>query len=301
MTWNDGIDKIHCYSLTDLHDFAECSFRFYVRHHLGKKYELDEGNTAIALGNLLDQSIKLFHESKAYGCEIGYLPNIVKRAEIKIKEYESSRYRPNFYTATAPFLTEDVYNQAVEIFQSYYRVIDSQVKPSLGAVGFLEKVIKIGNQACKLWGGPDTLELGDDGVPEVVDYKSREALAFNLTGDDRLDSKSRERAKRAKQQMDMDLMPKVYTLLAAKPLLKQGYSKARFIVRFWQDPLEDSLKQEFELGAMMGEEFLLMQKIEQILKNRQVSFCQGRFCSACNFDKKEVFIKQLEALGLITD
>lgn len=276
----DGIDKLHSYSLTDIHDFEECPFRFYVRHHLGRKYDLDEGNPGIALGNLLDQTIKLFHDSQAYGKSVEYLPNLVKGAERRIREYESSRPQPNFYSTTVPYLTPEIVEEATKIFQRYYQSVNGKIKPSLGKVDFLQLPIQVGDKMCKIWGGPDTFEMGEDGVPEVVDYKSRQNIH------------------RGKQFMDMELMPKVYMLLASEPLRKKGFKQARFIVRFWQDPLDESFYQDFDLNVMTGEEFLLKQKLERILKSDSVDFCQGQYCSACNHGNRRDFIEELKKLGL---
>src|SRR5258708_30098898 len=86
MPYGDGIPKINCYSLTDLHDFEQCPFRFYVRHHLDRKYEIDESSAVIALGNLLDQSIKRFHKENSYGTKSSKrLIQIVKDAEAEMR------------------------------------------------------------------------------------------------------------------------------------------------------------------------------------------------------------------------
>ena len=60
------VSPLNGYSLTDFHDFEECKFRFFVRHHLGKKYEIAKGSRQMALGVLLDRSIKEIHKYKGY-------------------------------------------------------------------------------------------------------------------------------------------------------------------------------------------------------------------------------------------
>jgi hypothetical protein len=95
----------------------------------------------------------------------------------------------------------------------------------------------------------------------------------------------------------MDLMPKMYVLLCSADLLKKGYKKARFKVRFWQDPLNESFYEEFNLESMTGEEFLFMQKIERILRVTDFSLCGKKFCAACNSAKKDEFLVELAQKG----
>lgn len=280
MPYDDGILKINCYSLTDLHDFDECSFRFYVRHHLDCKYDIDEGNPQIALGNLLDQTIKLFHKTKAYGEPLSYMPNLVMGAKNLIFELEKKRKRPNFYSTTVPFLDEAVTQRAIQIFTNFYSQMEGKINPAIDEVGFCEWVIRCDKGVFKLWGGPDTLEMAADGIPEVVDYKSRENIV------------------RGKSTMDMHLMPKIYVLLCAEKLLKKGYKQARFRVRFWQDPLEDSFFEEYDLEELKSLEKVFEEKICQILDCQEVNFCGKRFCPACNSGKREEFIGELKKLGL---
>src|SRR3989344_6634847 len=179
MPFGDGIPKINSYSLTDLHDFEDCSFRFFIRHHLDRKYEIDEGNASSALGNLLDQSIKKFHKASYYGCKVEDLVGIVRAAAREMKEQVAlaeEKGKKHFYGVTIPFLTEELIQEAIKIFQEYYRGRNFKINPSLDEVGFCEWTFEVNGDKFKLWGGPDCLEMGDDGLPEIVDYKSRKDL-----------------------------------------------------------------------------------------------------------------------------
>ncbi len=281
MAFNDGIPRINCYSLTDLHDFDFCQFRFYVNHHLLKKYELEEGNYYMALGTLLDETIKLFHKSKAYGQPPEYVGNLISACSAKMKERVATQKGPSFYSAILKFVTDDLCKEATSIFINYYQGLNKKIKPSLGEVGFCEWVLKDeeGNKF-KLWGGPDAFEMGEDGIPEVCDYKFRSDL------------------ERGKENMDMELMPKIYMLLSCQKLLDWGYKKARFIVRFWQDPTENGFYEEFDLEKVVEHEEIFKKRIVKIIKNTLIDFCGKPFCSACNSKDKEQFLLELQKLGL---
>ncbi len=272
MPFNDGIPRHKCFSLTDFHDYDFCQFRFFVKHHLEKKYELEEPNYNMALGILLDNAIKKFHESKAYGCEPSYLKNLVKAAENFIRSKVTFQKAPSFYSLIIPLLDQEMLDKAAQVFENYYISLDKKIKRSLGPVGFCEFIVKTRSGDCKLWGGPDAYELGDDGMAEVVDYKYREGDSDNF---------------------DMDLMPKIYTLLASKYLLSKGYEKARFIVRLWQKPGNDSLYEEFDLKTLVAFEGLFIQRIEQILGTTNLKFCEQPFCKACKSDKRQQYINEL--------
>lgn len=279
MPWGDKIDKKYCFSLTDFHEFSQCQFRFFVKHHLEKKYELEEGNFNLALGNLLDQAIKRFHDSGAYGKPTEYLPNIVMAAFKFIEEkVASTGSKPSFYSSMKPFMDSRLVDRANQIFQDYYQAVRARIKKSLGPVRFCERVINTPNGVYKLWGAPDAYEQGEDGAPEIVDYKSREDV------------------ERGKEGMDMDLMPKIYTLLASQDLLKKGYKKARFRVRFWQDPLDESFYEEFDLTTVANLEELFKQKIGDILATREIQFCERPFCKACRSDKREEYLRELRKI-----
>lgn len=282
MSYGDGIPKINSYSLTDFHDFEDCPFRFLVRHHLDRKYDIDEGNPQSALGNLLDQSIKKFHKASYYGCSPEDLVGIVRASARQMKEdVEAAKLKGknHFYGATIPFLTDELINEAIEIFQNYYQQVNQKIKPAILDVGFCEWPIKINGDNFKVWGGPDTLELGDDGIAEICDYKSRKNIEAG------------------KANLDMELMPLLYSLLVSPKLKALGHKKARFVVRFWQDPKEESFSREFNLEAIDGEEFLIRQKIERILATAQFNACNKRFCQACKSELKDDFIRQLQDKG----
>ncbi|MBI2595870.1 PD-(D/E)XK nuclease family protein [Candidatus Daviesbacteria bacterium] len=280
MPYGDGIERINCYSLTDFHDFDFCPFRFFVKHHLNKKYEIEEGNPAMALGSLLDQSIKLFHKSKAYGQPSEYLINIVRAAFNEIRENVARTSGPSFYSSIVPFLDHSVISEANKIFVSYYGARNKKINRSLGYERFSEWVMEGEDGRFKLWGGADAYEIGDDGMPEVVDYKSRQNL------------------EKGKNNLDMDLMPKIYVLLASKFLKNKGYDKARFKVRIWQDPLNEDYYEEFDLQKIGDQENLFKQKINRILAVSEIKFCGREFCKACKSDKRDELIKSLAGMGI---
>lgn len=280
MPFDDGISRLHSFSLTDFHDFDSCPFKFFVKHHLNKKYDLEEGNYFAALGSLLDQSVKLFHKTRAYGCSPEYLKNLIKGACNQMTAQIKKRSTPSFYSSIKDFLNDDLCEKAAEIFVKYYKGRDCQIRQSLGDVGFCEWVIETPEGRWKLWGGPDTLELGDDGIPEIVDYKSRENL------------------EKGKSYMDMDLMPKIYTLLCSKKLLQMGFKKARFIVRYWQDPKDESFYEEFDLEQVKNYEEIFKQKIQRILTAQNIKFCEKSFCPACRSKERQEYIKELAKIGL---
>jgi len=266
--------------LGDLHDFDSCVFKFFVNHHLQKKYELAEGTSNQAIGSLLDLSIKKLHIVKAYNQPLEYLENLVKAAENEMREHVERNGPTSFYGTQIQFLTPDVVEKAKEIFKSYYRGINGKFKKSISSKNFWDHVIE-SNSLLKVWGGPDNIELDPDGTPEVVDYKYFE----NPEG--------------GRDRLDMDLMPKLYILLASQDLKKAGYQKARFKVRLWQDPQNEDYFEEFDLGNVGFLEDYFRVKIERILGTRELSFCQRSFCKVCNHPKKEEWIKELQAQGWI--
>lgn len=291
MPFGDGIDRKHSFSLTDFHDFEDCSFRFFVYHHLGlgKKYELAEGSFQMALGSLLDETIKLFHKSKSYGQPPAYITNLIQASSNKMIEKVATQSSPSFYSAIKPFLNDELYKKATEVFINYYKSLDYKIKEQVVEPGFCEWIIEdkdpssqdSSGQAFKLWGGPDAIEKGEDGLPEVCDYKSRENV------------------EKGKEWMDMDLMPKMYVLLCCKKLLDAGFKKARFVVRFWQDPLDISFSEEFDLETASDYEKIFKAKIKNILENSSLTFCEKPFCKACQSEKRSMFIKELESKKII--
>lgn len=274
------ITKLNSYSLTDFHDFDECLFRFFVRHHLDRKYEIATGSPKMALGVVLDQAIKNIHKYRAYNHPLDRILKVVRFSAQKIKEKEADNPRkPNFDSAVVPYLTEDVLIAAEQILKNYYEQINGKFQKSLMEVDFCKRVINIDGVVFQLWGGPDTIELGSNGEIEIIDYKSRTDIS------------------RGKQNMDMNLMPRMYTLLVADKLLAKGYDKAKFVVKFWQDPLETNFVQNFDLNNLSEHEDLFKERIRKILTTRQVTFCGGKICDACNSDKSSLFTQELRDLG----
>lgn len=295
MPFNDGIPRTHSFSLTDFHDFDFCPFRFFVFHHLGKKYELAEGSVNLALGSLLDETIKQFHITKSYGQPPLYIKNLVKAARNKMLEKEARQTPPSFYSAIKPFLNDELCERASEVFINYYLTLDKKIKPSIDEVGFCEWIIKGDGGVFKLWGGPDALEMGDDGIPEIVDYKLRETLSFNSEEAQNY----KLHANKNKNSLDMDLMPKIYTLLVVKKLKEMGFNKARFIVRLWLDPKNKDYYEEFDLDSVVNFEEIFKGRINKILTTQELKFCEREFCKACSSDQRMLFLKELKAKKLI--
>lgn len=275
----DFIPKIRGYSLSDFHDYDTCVFKFLVKHDLDKKYEIGKGSPQMALGVLLDKTIKNIHKRPAYDYPLKRLLKGVRFSADEIRVEEQSKPRPNFSTATVEFLNDDVILAAEQVLQNFYHEIGGKFKKKIADLGFYQKVIEIDGEKFKLWGGPDTLEMGGDGIPEIIDYKSRQDVA------------------KGKENMDMKLMPKLYTLLLADDLLKLGYKKARFKVVFWQDPKDESFAVEFNLEDLSKVEELFKEKIRDILTNKEITFCMMPYCEACNSDKSEEYVAALEGMG----
>ncbi len=285
----DNIPRTHCFSLGDLHEYDRCVFSFFVKHHLQKRYELAEGNQNQVIGTLLDLAMKKLHQIKAYDQPAEYLQNLIKAAERDIREDVEKRGKNSFYGAQIEFLTEETILKAQEIFKKYTEKMNGKYKKYvLTAVSqrpkpFWEKVI-LSQESLKLWGAPDAIEMGEDGIPEVVDYKYFEDL------------------EKSKQRLDMDLMPKVYILLCAADLQTSGFQKARFKVRFWQDPKNESFYEEFDLINAQNLENFLKDKIERILRTAEVSYCHQSYCQVCGHPEKIEWVKQLkERFGLKCD
>ncbi len=271
----DDIPRINCFSLGDFHSFRKCYFDFLVKHHLQKKYELADSNEFMAVGCLLDLAIKKLHLSKAYDQPLDYLlSSLFKAAELEMKE-QSEREGPNsFYGQTINFLTPEVMQKAQDVFKKYYEVRKGKINKAILNKRFWQTILE-GDRLLKVWGGPDTLEMGDDGIPEIVDYKYFED------------------AKRGKENLDMDIMPKLYTLLCAEDLLGAGYKKARFRIRSWTDPLDESLYEEFDLqnSALLKDFFRY--NIEKILSKTEISFCEKPYCKSCKSDQRDQWLQQL--------
>lgn len=281
MPFGDGIDRKNCYALGDFHEFDKCSFSFFVKHHLQKKYEIEKGSEAATLGTILDESIKKYHLVSKYGVPRDSLEGLVRASVLGIKETAAKRSGPSFYSGALPFLTEELIQKAIKIFQDYYDGVGGKINPSLGKVDFCEWVIETPEGNYKLWGSPDTFELGKDGVAEIVDYKSRMDV------------------EKGKQYMDRELMPKLYTMLCANQLKEKGYKKARFIVRLWQSPGDESLSEEFDLESVSSFETLFLDLIKKINETTQFSFCGSDWCVACQHEDKEKFAGELKKLGIM--
>jgi hypothetical protein len=275
------VERVYCFSVSDFHEFDNCPFSFFVNHHLGKKYELAEGNQNMVVGNLLDGAIKKYHRVKGYNLPLDYLPNLIRAQYREIEEDIAGRDKPSFNTAMKPFLSQEALQKAIDIFVNYFQVREGRVNSSLGEVSFLQEPILFENGHYVVWGWPDAYELGEDGIPEVVDYKFREDV------------------EKGKRNMDMDLMPKIYTFLAAKYLKSKGYKRARFVVRIWQDPLDSSLNEEFDLDGIESYGEFFKQKIDRILGTEEVRFCDKDWCKVCKHEKRADFLKELQDKGFL--
>lgn len=272
----NNIPRQYCFSLGDFHNFEKCFFNFLVKHHLQKRYEIEEGNVNQAIGSLLDLVIKIIHRSKAYHQPLDYiLTSIFKAAEGEIRDKVERAGLKSFYGATIKFLTEENLKKAKEIFKKYYEAREGKINRTVINERFWECMLE-GDQVLKLWGGPDALEMGEDGIVEVVDYKYFED------------------PHKGKNGLDMDLMPKLYTLLCSSELLKSGHKKARFRVRSWNDPQDESLYEEFDLENVSLLKDFFRHKIEKILSVSEITFCQKDYCKACNSEQKEEWLKQLK-------
>lgn len=277
----DDIPRINCFSLGDFRNFEKCYFDFLVRHHLQKRYEIEEGNVNQTIGTILDLAIKIIHRSKAYDQPLDYiLTAIFKAAEAEIRDKVANAGPKSFYGGTIKFLNEETIQKAKEVFKSYYQKRKGKINKAILKEKFWDCVLE-GEQVFKIWGGPDALEMGEDGVPEIVDYKYFED------------------PKKGKENLDMDLMPKLYTLLCASELLKAGYKKSRFRVISWTDPEDESLYEEFDLESVFLLKDFFKQKIQKILSITELSFCEKVYCKSCNSDTKEEWIKELKQKGYI--
>ena len=287
----DYLDRIYCFSLGDFRNFEKCFFGFLVKHHLQKKYEIEEGTFNQAVGSLLDLAVKKLHLAKAYNQPLDYLLNsLFKAAENDIREQAEREGPHSFYGSTLKFLTPESLKKAQEVFKGYYLKRKGKINRAILHKRFWECLLEGGRESSglsskvyKIWGGPDALELGDDGIPEIVDYKYFED------------------AQKGRDNLDMDLMPKLYTLLCASELLDLRYKKAKFRVRSWTDPLDESLYEEFDLQSVPNLKDFFRHKIHKILSVTEITFCQKPYCKACNSDQREQWIKELKLKKFIQD
>ncbi|MDO8429706.1 MAG: PD-(D/E)XK nuclease family protein [Candidatus Daviesbacteria bacterium] len=287
MTWNNqqsakkvNISRTHCFSLSDFHDFDKCLFKFFVGHHLEKKYELAEGTPNQALGCLLDLAIKNIHRRKSYGQPFENIRPYISLGQLEMQSHFERNGERSYYGQQVKFLTPDLVDKARNVFEQYYQQLKGQVKPSVLIKEFWERTLP-GDEPTKVWGGPDGVEMGEDGVPEVVDYKYFEDL------------------EKGKSYLDMDLMPKIYVYLASEDLLKMGYSKARFMVRLWGDARDESKSCDFDLNSMLGVEEDLKERIEKILATLDFNFCEKPYCPACKSPQRDEWVSTCKLkLGL---
>jgi hypothetical protein len=285
MAWED-IPRTHSFSLGDFHDFDSCVFRFFVNHHLQKKYELAEGSQGQAIGSLLDLAIKKLHLAHAYDQPLEYLLRLIRAAENQIREEVTLKGRNSFYGPLPPFLTQETIKKAEEVFASYHAKIEGKFKKMVATQTlkkqkpFWSRIIP-SQEPLQLWGGADSIEQGTDGLPEIVDYKY-------LSSSDQ-----------SKEYLDMDLMPKLYTLLCADDLLGLGYKKTRFVIRIWTDPQNNSFYEEFDLEKVPHLEAFFKDKMERILRTQELTFCEKPFCKPCQSAKRKEWIRELQKRGWI--
>lgn len=286
MPFGDNIDRIHSFSLGDFHDFDACVFRFFVNHHLQKKYELAEGNVNQAIGTLLDLGIKKVHQVNGYQQAPESLINLIKAAESDIQNEFQMRGRNSFYGALPPLLTPEVIIKAQDIFKSYLTSMKGKIRPAVPTYQmkkikpFWQRIIQ-GEKLLKLWGGPDAIEMGEDGVPEVADYKYFENV------------------ERGKAYLDMDLMPKMYILLTANDLIEAGFESARFIARIWTEPGNNDFYEEFDFSTISNLEDYFKDKMLRILRTRTLSFCEKDYCKVCKSEFRDEWIAELQVKGFI--
>lgn len=283
----DDIPKVRSFSLGDFNDFERCAFSFFVKHHLEKKYELAEGNENQAVGSLLDLAIKKYHNLKQEQQSEAILPVLTRAAATQIKDevaFNKQRGKEfSFYSALIPFLSEEVIQKATRVLRSYYQGVGGKIRRAIqkNKLKPFWKFHYLKGDEFLLWGGGDAIEEGIDGVPEVVDYKY-------------FDSGSK-----SKEYLDLDLMPKLYVLLASEELLSAGYKRARFVVRLWGEPENESLYEEFDLSDTSGIADYFAEKVRRILSVTDVSFCGSGWCKVCNHRNRDLWVKQLEDGGWI--
>lgn len=249
-------------------------------HHLDKKYELEEGSPQMALGSILDEAIKKLHLTGQYDCPKEELKNYVMASVRFIREKAAQAGgKPSYFSGIVPHITPEVIERAVEVFMEYCHKKDGGIHRSFGPVEFCKWPLEIDGEKFQLWGWPDAYEIDEFGGIEIVDYKSRENI------------------ERGKEFMDMELMPKIYALLASPFLISEGVHKAKFIVRFWQDPNEESFFEDFDLEEVSKYEDLFRDQIKNILNTKELSYCEKTFCKPCRDNKREEFMLELQKLG----
>ncbi len=280
VVWSNNrerISRLNSYSLGDFHDFDFCVFSFFVKHHLNKKYQLAVGNVYQTIGTLLDLGIKQYHKMKIYDRHLESALPIITSASMLIRQKVAESGKDSFYSKTVEFLSTQTINQASEIFEAYYRGMRGNIRPAISNKDFWDYILPEKNY--KLWGGPDSIEMGEDGIPEVVDYK----YFHKEHGEDKL---------------DMDKMPKLYVLFASSELVQAGYTKARFVVRLWQKPGDNSLFSEFDLKDIMALEDCFYQQIVKIIQTKTFNFCTKPFCQVCSSPQRDEWVEELLKMGI---
>ncbi len=274
---HEKISRLYSYSLGDFHDFDFCVFSFLVKHHLNKKYQLAVGNVYQAIGTLLDLGIKQYHKAKLYKQPLKNAVPIIASVSMLIREKVSQSGKDSFYSKTVEFLSPQTIQEASRVFENYYHHLDGQIKFAISNKEFWDYILTGGKY--KLWGGPDSIEMGEDGIPEVVDYK----YFHKENGEDRL---------------DMEKMPKLYLLLVSRDLIKLGYKKARFTIRLWQKPKDNTLSFEFDLANISQLEEYFYQQIEEIVNLKMFSFCTKHFCQVCSSPQRNEWVNDLKILNI---
>lgn len=271
------VPRYRCFSLSDFKEFERCVFSFLVKHHLGKKYELeDQATPNQVIGSLLDLTIKKVHESKSYNQPIEFLAGIVKAAEREMRDLVERSGKQSFYGPQVELLSADLLKSAQEVFKNYFQELSGKLQVGLSTKTFWDLNIPSEDGIIKLWGGADALELGKDGVPEVVDYKFYANRENSLS------------------KLDVDTTAKVYILLAASQLQSLGYTQARFRIRLWNQPLDDTVFREFDLESVGSFIDYFKNKAENILRYKEVTFCDQGYCRACKSDLRQQWESQIK-------
>jgi hypothetical protein len=267
------VPRYRAFSLGDFKEFDRCPFSFFVKHHLQKKYELEEGTANQALGSMLDLTIKKIHKEHLYHSSEDELVEIIRTSAIHIKDKAAKDGPFSYFGPQSPFINEELINKTQEIFRSYLQKTKNIWQESVTDKTFWEyDVIGTDGEMIRLWGGPDIIELGKDGLPEVVDFKYF------------------ENQEKGRNYLDMEQMPKMYTLLTSEDLKKSGYTKSRFKIRFWQDPLDEDWYEEFELSDCENIAAFFKQKAENILRLTELSLCEKAYCKVCQHGLREEWL-----------
>src|SRR5476651_171027 len=125
------IPRDHCFALSDFKEFNNCTFSFFVKHNLGKKYEIAEGNENQVIGSLLDLTIKKLHQVKSYGQPVENLYLLIKASEIEMRESVMRNGPLSFYGPQIPFLKPETIQKTKDIFKQYYLGIEGRVRHSI--------------------------------------------------------------------------------------------------------------------------------------------------------------------------